>query len=150
MVTLTNPYDHNRMIENELDDLVTKKYPDCILYSNDGSTFKVHKELFGQTKFMRAILMAAKSIQCQCGTIRVSLPCSKQQCEHLVEFLYMGEITMPVYTRARLVDVLYNLHAVLGYEPDLFRKCHQVFSSDDDDDSVSPFLKKKIRKINVF
>ena len=147
MVTLTNPYDHNLLIENGLDEWVTKKYPDCIIYSNDGSTFKIHKEVFCQTKFMRAILTSAKTIQCQCGTIRVSLPCSKQQCEHLMEFLYMGKISMPVYNRARLVDVLYNLHAVLGYAPNLFYQCHEVFSSDDDDDSVSPFLKKKI---NVF
>ena len=62
MVTLTNPYDHNLLIENGLDEWTTKKYPDCILYSNDGSSFKIHKEVFCQTKFMRAILTAAKTM----------------------------------------------------------------------------------------
>ena len=57
---------------------------------------------------------------------------------------------MPVYSRARLVDILYNLHQVLGYGPGLFYECHQVFSSDDDDDSVSPFLKEKKSEKSTF
>ena len=57
---------------------------------------------------------------------------------------------MPVYSRARLVDILYNLHQVLGYGPGLFYECHQVSSSDDDDDSVSPFLKEKNQKNQRF
>ena len=57
---------------------------------------------------------------------------------------------MPVYSRVRLVDILYNLHQVLGYGPGLFYECHQVFSSDDDDDSVSPFLKEKNQKNQRF
>ena len=103
MVLLTNNHQyHNLMIENFLDDWVSKKRPDCVLHSNDGHYFMIHKEIFGQTQFMRNILAAAKkSIQCQCGRIQISLPCSKQQMEHLVQFLYLGEIRMDVYCEAR-------------------------------------------------
>ena len=45
----------------------------CTYSNNPSSYFKVHKEIFGQTQFMRNILMAAKSIQCQCGRIQISV-----------------------------------------------------------------------------
>jgi len=140
MVLLTNKYQyHNLMIENFLDEWVTKKRPDCVLHSNDGHNFKVHKEIFGQTQFMRNILMAAKSIQCQCGRIQISLPCSKRMVEHLVEFLYLGEIRLDVYNEAKLCEIFDNLHKILGYEPDMRRDCEEgSSSSDDSDDSIDP------------
>ena len=39
----------------------TKRH-DCILYSEDGVDFKVHKEIFSQTKFMRELLSSAKGM----------------------------------------------------------------------------------------
>jgi len=138
MVLLTNKYQyHNLMIENFVDEWVTKKRPDCVLHSNDGHNFKVHKEIFGQTQFMRNILMAAKSIQCQCGRIQISLPCSKRMVEHLVEFLYMGELRMDVFNEAKLCEIFDNLHKILGYELDMRRDCEEGSSSEyDSDDSI--------------
>ena len=46
---------------------------ECPYSNNPSSYFKVHKEIFGQTQFMRNILMAAKSIQCMCGRIQISV-----------------------------------------------------------------------------
>ena len=140
MVLLTNKYEyHFLMLENFLDEWVTKKKPDCVLHSNDGHNFKVHKEVFGQTQFQRNILMAAKSIHCQCGRIQISLPCSKRMVEHLVEFLYLGEIKLDVYNEAKLDEIFDNLHKILGYEPDMIRDCEEGFSSSDDsDDSIDP------------
>ena len=140
MVLLTNKFQyHNLMIENFLDEWVTKKRPDCVLHSNDGHNFKVHKEIFGQTQFMRNILMAAKSIHCQCGRIQISLPCSKRMVEHLVEFLYMGEIRLDVYNEAKIYEIFDNLHKILGYEPDMSRDCeYGSSSSEDSDDSIDP------------
>ena len=140
MVLLTNKYQyHNLMIENFLDEWVTKKRPDCVLHSNDGHNFKVHKEVFGQTQFQRNILMAAKSIQCQCGRIQISLPCSKRMVEHLVEFLYMGVIRLDVYNEAKLCEIFDNLHKILGYEPDMRRDCEEGSTSEyDSDDSIDP------------
>ena len=140
MVLLTNKYQyHNLMLENFLDEWVTKKRPDVVLHSNDGHNFKVHKEIFGQTQFMRNILMSAKSIHCQCGRIQISLPCSKRMVEHLVEFLYMGVIRLDVYNEAKLCEIFDNLHKILGYEPDMRRDCEEGSTSEyDSNDSIDP------------
>ena len=47
-------------IEDYLDSYLIKKAAHCILHSEDGYQFKIHKELFGQTEFMRQILKSAK------------------------------------------------------------------------------------------
>merc|ERR1711971_276698 len=90
-------------------------------------------------QFMRNILMAAKSIHCQCGRIQISLPCSKRMVEHLVEFLYMGEIRLDVYNEAKLCEIFDNLHKILGYEPDMRRDCEEGSTSEyDSEDSIDP------------
>ena len=82
--------DHTLAFEDYMDSYVAKKVADCILYSEDGSQFKIHKELFGQTEFMRQILKSAKG-QC-CSVIEIFCPCEKEDLRHLVHFLYDGEI----------------------------------------------------------
>ena len=79
---------HTFNIEDYMDSYVEKKVKDCILYSEDGSEFKIHKELFGQTKFMRQILTSAQG-QC-CSMIEIFCPCSKEDLRQLVHFLYDG------------------------------------------------------------
>ena len=51
--------DHTFTIDEYMDSYLSNKPGDCILYSEDGSQFKIHKELFGQTEFMRQILTSA-------------------------------------------------------------------------------------------
>ena len=63
------------------------KSRDCILYSEDGSKFKVHKELFGQTQFSRKILSSASEKCCQ--TMEVCCPCSKDELNHLCSELFV-------------------------------------------------------------
>ena len=82
--------DQTASFETYLDFYLKKKSTDCILYSDDGSKFRVHKELFGQTDFLREILSSTKE-HC-CFTIEVICPCSKVELKHLVNFLYDGEI----------------------------------------------------------
>ena len=41
-------------------DFFKKKPKDCILYSEEGTGFEIHKELLGQTEFMRKLLKTAK------------------------------------------------------------------------------------------
>ena len=43
-----------------LNSYLKTKLSDCILYSEDGAEFEIHKELLSQTKFMREILSSAK------------------------------------------------------------------------------------------
>ena len=52
-------------IEDYLDKYLKKKPPDCVLYSEDGTEFKIHKELLGQTDFLRKILSSAKNKCCK-------------------------------------------------------------------------------------
>ena len=49
---------HNSNLENYM--VLTDKSRDCILYSEDGSRFSIHKEVFSQTSFLREILYSAK------------------------------------------------------------------------------------------
>ena len=67
--------DHISAIENNMDFYLKMKPRDCILYSNDGGKFKIHKEVLGQTKFMRDIL---KSVKENCSsTLEIIRPCGK-------------------------------------------------------------------------
>ena len=89
MCLLTN----NKQISFERDYLnsyLNTKPSNCILYSEDGAEFEIHKELLGQTKFMREILNSAKD-HC-CSTLEIICPCTKEELEKLVYFLYNGEI----------------------------------------------------------
>ena len=49
---------HNSNLENYM--VLTDKSGDCVLYSEDGSRFSIHKEVFSQTSFLREILYSAK------------------------------------------------------------------------------------------
>ena len=75
-------------IEDYLDSYLTKKPSDCTLYSQDGSKFNVHKEIFGQTSFLREILYSVEE-QC-CRTVEVLCPCTEFELEHLVNISTMN------------------------------------------------------------
>ena len=101
--------------ENYLDFYLKNKSTDCILYSEDCSKFKVHKELFGQTDFLREILSSTKE-QC-CGTIEVLCPCSKEELKHLVNFLYDGEIHCEGESES--LKIIENLQKIFGFPRNL-------------------------------
>ena len=101
--------------ESHLDFYLKNKSTDCILYSEDGSKFKVHKELLGQTDFLRKILSGTKD-HC-CGTIEVICPCSKEELKHLVNFLYDGEIHCEKESDA--LKIIDNLRKIFGFQRNL-------------------------------
>ena len=101
--------------ENYLDFYLKNKSRDCILFSEDGSKFKVHKELFGQTDFLREILSSTKD-QC-CGTIEVSCPCSKDELSSLVNFLCDGEIHCEEESES--LKIIENLQNIFGFQRNL-------------------------------
>jgi hypothetical protein len=94
-----------------MDIYLKNKSRDCILYSEVGSKFKVHKELFGQTQFLRKILSSASERCCQ--TMEVFCPCSKNELKHLVNFLYDGEIHCEEEFDS--LKILENLNKVFGF-----------------------------------
>ena len=75
-------------LEDYMDTYLKNNSRDCILYSEDGGKFKIHKELFGQTKFLRKILSSANEMCCE--TIKNFCPCSKDELNHLVNSLQQG------------------------------------------------------------
>ena len=113
--------DHIASFENYIDLYLKNKSRDCILYSEDGSKFKVHKELFGQTNFLRKILSSGNE-RC-CETIEVFCPCSKDELNHLVNFLYDGEIHCEEEFDS--LKILENLNKVFGFSKNLaFKRIH--------------------------
>ena len=98
----------------------SKKYlrlhpPDCCLYSEDGSKFEIHKELLGQTAFLRKIVDSTKN--CCCIAIQILCPCSKKELGLLVKFLYTGKIICDeVDDLSKTID---NLKEIFGFPNEL-------------------------------
>lgn len=120
---------HITAIENTLDSYFKKKQKDCILYSQDGAEIKIHKEVFGQTQFMRNILRSAKE-DC-CSTVEIICPCSKEILEHLVNFLYDGEIHCSDESESE--KILQNLCDIFGFPKNLEKRCKRVRNTNDSD-----------------
>ena len=117
VLRLDNP-DYIVTIDEHLDEYLKNKLPDCILYSNDGSEIKIHKELFGQTDFLREILSSSKD-QC-CATLEILCPCTKKELSHLVSFLYDGEINYE--NEVEVIEIKENLVKIFGFSRNLSLK----------------------------
>ena len=102
-------------IEENLDRYLKSKNTDCILYAEDGSKFKIHKEVLGQTHFLRKILFSTKEHCCQ--IMEILCPCSKNDLSHLVNFLYDGEIRCEEEKNA--LKILENLNKLFGFDKSL-------------------------------
>jgi len=102
-------------VEDYFHAYLIKKSADCILYSNDGQEFKIHKEVLSETKFLREILSNTKD-HC-CGVLEILCPCSKEELSHLVTFLYTGEICCEEQIEANEIEK--NLVKIFGF-PDNF------------------------------
>ena len=107
--------DQVTVIEDYLDKYLKKKPPDVVLYSEDNTEFKIHKELFGQTDFMREILSSAKE-RC-CGILEVFCPCSKEELSLMVKFLHTGEICCE--TNFDALNIVENLNKIFGFTKNL-------------------------------
>ena len=92
------------------------KETDCILYSEDGTKFKIHKEILCQSKYMQNILFRTDKICC--GVVEIFCPCSKDNLEHIVKFLYNGAIMYK--DKTRLTEILENLKRIFGFPEYLF------------------------------
>ena len=105
------------------------KESDCILYSEDGHEFRIHKEILSQTKKMRNILSNSKD-GC-CGAMQIICPCSKDVLEYMVKFLYTGTI---LYEKEMdLFKILNNLTEIFGFPKNLFSEedCYKALILDE-------------------
>ena len=108
-----NKKDQITVIGDSLENYLKGKATDCVLYAKDGNKFKIHRELFCQTDFQRKILSCAKE---QCSEIlEILCPCSKDELNHLVLFLYSGVINCE--NELDSLNILENLDKVFGYHP---------------------------------
>ena len=64
-------------------------------------------------------------------TIRISVPCSKAQVEHLVHFLYLGEVRMDQYCEVTVATIFENLEKILGFPSNLRANCEEGEDSDE-------------------
>ena len=67
-----------------------KKPTDCILYSEDGIPFQIHREILSQTELMQNLLTSVKGSCCQ--DLEIICPCSKIELAYVVKFLYEGQL----------------------------------------------------------
>ena len=89
--------------------------PDCCMYSEEGSQFKIHRELLCQNEFLRKILDGAKD--CCCSAIEIFCPCSDKELVLLVKFLYTGEIVCDDIDD--LTKTIGNLKEIFGFPNEL-------------------------------
>ena len=81
---------------NHMESFFSNVETDCILYSEDGIEFNIHKEILSQTDFLRKIISSSKE-NC-CHVMHVFIPCSKNDLDSMVNFLYTGEISSDTET----------------------------------------------------
>ena len=109
-------YDTTNEIINFSKPYFKTKPKDCILYSKDNAEFiEIHKELLGQTEFMREILKSVND-HC-CGKIEIICPCTKDELEKIVLFLYIGEIQCE--DEIESLDVQDALSKIFGFPESL-------------------------------
>ena len=106
---------HHDIINDYLGKHLKNKSADCVLYSQDGGVFKIFKELFCQTDFLRQIL-SSTSKHC-CNTIEILCPCSNEELGYLIDFLMSGEIQCENLDDCWKIQE--NLQKIFGYPKDL-------------------------------
>ena len=66
------------------------KEPNCTLYSQEGMKFSIHKEVLYPAKLISNIFSDANQVCCK--TIEIFCPCSKDEMELIVKFLYRQSV----------------------------------------------------------
>lgn len=107
----TQSFDHN-----SLELYLKSKETDCFLYSREGVKFKIHKEILYYTKLMRNILHSTKNYCCK--EIEIFCPCSKDELESMVNFLYTG--TFSSDKQISVTELNSNLTKILGFPKNVF------------------------------
>ena len=94
-----------------VESFLKSKEPDCTLYSEEGMKYNIHKEIFYQTQFMRNIFESSNTICCK--EKEIFCPCSGNELESMVNFLYNGRASsLKVTDIAKILD---NLTRIFGF-----------------------------------
>ena len=98
-------------VENFVNLFYKEKLTNCILYSKEGCQFKIHIDVLGQTKFLCSVLSNANGNCCQ--ELKIFCPCSKDELEDMIGFLYEGKIQCDADTD--FIKILENLTNIFGF-----------------------------------
>ena len=110
MVVLKND-EQNFNHQDFIDFLTKNKDTDCILFSQEGTKFTIHKEVLIQTKLMRNILKSAIGMDYK--ELEIFCPCSENELESIVDFLYDGQI--PDQTVNDIANIQDNLIKIFSF-----------------------------------
>ena len=95
---------------------LSNKENDCILYSEEGIEFNIHKEILCQTDFLRNILSSTAN-DC-CKVVQILVSCTKIELDCIMNFLYTGTILCK--TKWELLRFQNNISKIFGFPGDLF------------------------------
>ena len=112
---LTNEY-YSLTISSYFADYVKSSSADCILYSIDGSPFKIPKVYLGQTPFLRRIISSFKN-HC-CGILEIICPCTKNELAQMANFLCTGEIKCEQLSAS--LEIIGTLKTIFGFPDNLY------------------------------
>ena len=123
MVKLVNESPLFAMDQEFMDLFYSKKPADCILHSEDGIQFKIHREILSQTELMQDILTSAKESCCQ--PLEIICPCSKVELAYVVKFLYEGQLKCD--SSFDFANVLEILTKVFGFPKKFLHEWQEEF-----------------------
>lgn len=112
----TRPVSNSDITDFIIDRLDNVKTPDCHVYSKNFLDYMapIHKEIFAQTPFLRAIL-ASSNAQCPEDSPILIPDVDNKELHQMVHFLYYGEILDVKDTR----KIIKNLIDILGFPDDM-------------------------------
>ena len=99
-----------------IDSFLQNKEPDCILYSNEGIKFDIHKEILFQGEMMRRTLLTLQG-QC-CQNLEIFCPCSASELESILKLLYGG--TTSYNSENDVSEILKDLNKIFGFPEHIF------------------------------
>ena len=91
------------------------KETDCVLYSQSGFKFDIHKEILYPSKLMKNVVNENSGC---CGKIEIVCPCSENELESILGFLYNGAVSCN--NKTDILKILKNLNQIFGFPENLF------------------------------
>ena len=106
-----------------------KKPTDCILYSEYGIPFQIHREILSQTELMQNLLTSVKGSCCQ--DLEIICPCSKIELAYVVKFLYEGQLHCD--SSCDMSNILKILTKVFGFPEKFLGEWQEEFEITEND-----------------
>ena len=133
MVKLVNESPLFAMDQEFMNLFYNKKPTDCIIYSEDGIPFQIHREILSQTELMQNLLTSAKESCCQ--NLEIICPCSKSELEYVVKFFYEGQLKCD--SSFDLSNILKILTKVFGFPEKFLGEWQEEFEITENENDIT-------------